>query len=167
MPRENERRPVVTLENTRFIFVTNFSGDPSRDNYGSTERKGNIIIPTKEQADALAADGFNVRVTKPRDGYEDEFIPEYYITVKLNFDSYRPPRVYIVRDGRNPVLLDQNTVNEIDHCRVSNVNAVCNQYFNERRGTKSLYVQTMYVEVNTDYDPFRDRYVVDEPPFEA
>lgn len=162
----NERRPVVTFENTRFIFITNFSGDPSRDNYGSKERKGNIVIPTKDQADQLAHDGFNVKVTKPRDGYEDEFVPEYYITIKLNYASKRPPRIFMVRDGRNPVPLDENTIAEVDYARISNVNCVCNPYINEARGTKSLYIQTMYVEVNTDYDPFAERYVVDdEIPF--
>lgn len=30
------------IENTRFIFSTNFSGDPSRDKYGSAERKAII-----------------------------------------------------------------------------------------------------------------------------
>lgn len=157
-----ERRPLVVIENTRFIFVTNFSGDPSRDNYGSSERKANIIIPSQEQADKLALDGFNVKVTRPREGYEDEFVLEYYISIKLNFDSRRPPNVYLVKDGRNPVRLDKETVKEIDHARVSNVNVVCNPYYNERRGTRSLYVQTMYVEVNSDDDPFASRYMDDE-----
>lgn len=165
MPNEN-RRPIVTIENTRFIFTTNFSGDPTRDNYGSRERKANIIIPTKEQADYLASEGFNVRMTRPRPGYEDEFIPEYYITIKLNYGGRRPPRVFMVKDGRNPIALDENTVSEIDYARISNVNVVCNHYFNEGRGTHSLYIQTMYVEVNTDYDPFADRYRT-EAPFEV
>ena len=38
---------IITIENTRFIFATNFSGDPERDTYGDDSRKANIIIPTK------------------------------------------------------------------------------------------------------------------------
>lgn len=160
---DNNRRPPVTIENTRFIFTTNFSGDPNRDNYGNRERKANIIIPTKAQADKLSDEGFNVRVTRPRPGYEDEFIPEYYITIKLNYSGRRPPRVFLVKDGRNPIALDENTVSEIDYSRVSNVNVVCNHYHNEDRGTHTLYIQTMYVEINTDFDPFADRYRADVP----
>lgn len=164
MPYEQKQaRPVVTFENTKFIFTTNFSGDPNRDNFGSRERKANVVIPTKEQADLLADQGFKVRVTRPRPGYEDEFIPEYYIAVKLNYGGRRPPRVFMVRDGRNPISLDESTVSEIDYSRISNVNMVCNPYHNEARGTNTLYIQTMYVEVNTDFDPFADRYMSDVP----
>lgn len=156
-------RPVVAIENSRFIFTTNFSGDPNRDNFGSRERKANIIIPSKEQADKLAEEGCKVRVTRPRPGYEDEYVPDYYVTIKLNYGGRRPPRVFMVKDGRNPIPLDENTVAEIDYARVSNVNVVCNLYHNDARGTTSLYIQTMYVEVNTDYDPFADRYASDVP----
>lgn len=40
----------VNIDNTRFIFDTNFSGDPNRDRYGSSRRRVNVVIPTEEQA---------------------------------------------------------------------------------------------------------------------
>ena len=46
------------IENTRFIFNTNFSGDPKRDKYGSSERKGNIVIPNSVE---IIGSGFNER----------------------------------------------------------------------------------------------------------
>lgn len=161
MAENFNRRQVIVFENTKFIFVTNFSGDPSRDNYGSSERKANIIIPSKEMADRLSEDGFNVRVTKPREGYEDEYEPQYYINIKLNYNFPTPPVVYMVKDGRRTMLQEAQLV-DIDHARITNVNAVCNPYFNQKRGTKSLYVQTMYVEVDSNYDPFAERYMPDD-----
>ena len=55
---------IVAIENTKFIFMTNFSGDPKRDNFGSSRRKANLIIPTEEQAKDLADAGFKVKCTK-------------------------------------------------------------------------------------------------------
>ena len=43
----------VNIDNTRFIFDTNFSGDPNRDRYGSSRRRVNVVIPTEEQAQQL------------------------------------------------------------------------------------------------------------------
>ena len=40
----------IALDNTRFIFMTNFSGDPARDKWGDDRRKANIIIPSEDQA---------------------------------------------------------------------------------------------------------------------
>ena len=34
----------VYIEDTRFIFDTNFAGDPNRDKYGSDARKANLVI---------------------------------------------------------------------------------------------------------------------------
>lgn len=50
----------VNIDNTRFIFDTNFSGDPNRDRYGSSRRRVNVVIPTEEQAQQLIEMGLNV-----------------------------------------------------------------------------------------------------------
>ena len=50
--KDNNGRPVerVCIENARFIFNTNFQGDPNRDTYKSRERKGNVLIEDEEFA---------------------------------------------------------------------------------------------------------------------
>ena len=55
-----ENNKIVSIENTRFIFETNFSGDPRRDKYGDTKRYVNIVIP-EEIACELSDEGFNVK----------------------------------------------------------------------------------------------------------
>ena len=72
----NDSRLVV-LEDTKFIFKTNFAGDPNEDRFRSTKRRGNIIIPDIEMAQALLDAGFkvkavvgsgkNIKITTPDD----------------------------------------------------------------------------------------------------
>lgn len=149
---------IITIENTRFIFATNFSGDPERDTYGDDSRKANIIIPTKEQADDLAEQGFNVKRTSPKPGEEEGFVPAYFIAVRVNYNSEWPPKVYLVSGNSEPRLLDESTISTLDKIYVTNVNAVLNPYYSERNKTWSLYVKTMYVEQDVDDDPFVARY---------
>lgn len=154
-----EKNKLVCIENTKFIYMTNFSGDPERDRFGSTTRRANVIIPDPEQARELFDMGFNVKQTKPRDD-EDEstFEPTYFVAVNLNYDSYYPPRVYLVSGEAEPVLLDEETISQLDSCQVKNVNVTLNPYHNQRTNTRSLYVRTMYVEQDVETDPFASRY---------
>lgn len=149
---------IISIENTRFIFATNFSGDPERDNYGNSDRKANIIIPTKEQADDLAEMGFNVRCTKPKEGEEEGFKPTYFVAIKANYDSEWPPKIYLVSGDAEAQELDETTVDRLDKVYVTNVNAVLNPYYSERNKTWSLYIKIMYVEQDVDDDPFAARY---------
>lgn len=170
-PKREQERKLISIENTKFIYKTNFSGDPARDNYGSTARKANIIIPDHMQARELIDAGFNVKTTKPRLGDEEDFVPEYYVSINVNYDTEWPPKIYLVSGKSKPVLLDETSVDAIDKCYVLNVNAVLNPYHNKKTGTHSLYVRTLYVEQNVEDDPFAHRYFgnndEDEPPFDV
>ena len=104
----------IIIENSTFIFDTNLSGDPKRDRFNSDQRKANLVIPDEEQAQRLLDDGFNVKITKPREGEEEGFVPRYYVSVKLNYESSWPPKVYLVRDGDDGVLLDADSICSVD-----------------------------------------------------
>ena len=149
---------LVSIEDTNFIWTTNFSGDPERDNYGSSARKANIIIPDAELAEALIDEGFNVKMTRPMDGDEVVFVPKYFVNINVNYDSKWPPRIYLVSGDNEPVLLDEQSVGMLDQISVENVNVVLNKYYNDRVGRRSFYVKTMYVEQGLDDDPFASRY---------
>lgn len=154
----SERR-LITIEDTNFIWRTNFSGDPERDSFGNDARQANIIIPDEGMAKDLADEGFNIKVTKPREGEEEGFTPRYYVSVKINFDSFNPPRIYLVSGDADPLLLDEESVDILDRCEVLNVNATLSPYENPKTGRKSLYVRTMYVEQDIEDDPFAQRYI--------
>ena len=67
----------IAVDDTRFIFQTNFSGDPARDRFADSRRKANLLIPDPEQAKDLIKAGFKVRETRPRqDDDPDTFTPE-------------------------------------------------------------------------------------------
>lgn len=149
---------LISIEDTNFIYRTNFSGDPERDSFGSDARMANIIIPDPDQASDLINEGFNVKSTKPRGDEEEEFVPTYFVSVKVNYDTNWPPRIYLVSGDAEPRLLDEETIDILDNCYILNVNATLNPYENPKTGRKSLYVRTMYVEQDVEDDPFAHRY---------
>ena len=157
--REKTERKLISIENTNFIWRTNFSGDPERDSFGSDARQANIIIPDYDQAMQLLEEGFNVKQTKPKEGEEEGFEPTYFVPIKVNYDTPWPPKIWLVSGDADPVLLDEESVDIIDKSYVLNVNAILNPYQNPRTGSSSLYVRTMYVEQDVEDDPFASRYL--------
>lgn len=161
-----KKNPVVILEDTKFIFRTNFAGDPGNDAYGNAARRGNIIIPTEELAREIADLGIDVKATKPREGEEEGFKPIYFMPIIINYRSEvakeRPPKVYLVSNGVRR-LLDEESVGSIDRCYVLNVNATVEITYLKKYDKYCAYVQTMYVEQDVDEDPFASRYRDDTP----
>lgn len=149
-----ENSKIVSIENTRFIFETNFSGDPRRDKFGSDKRYANIIVP-EELAEELTDEGFNVRHTDPKD---DEYEKTYFVRATVNYDSKFPPRIFLVSGDNPPELLDVESVGVIDTMYIRNVNVILSKYYNAKMDKWSLYVRTMYVEQELDDDPFAARY---------
>lgn len=150
------KHDLIVIEGTTFIFKTNFSGDPERDKYGSDQRKANLIIPDIELARELIDEGFNVKLTKPKEGEEEGFVPKYFISIKLNYESKWPPRVYLVTSSGKSVPLDAKSVECIDYMWVENVNVVLNKY--EGLNGKSLYIRSMEVFQMVDDDPIAAKY---------
>ena len=167
----------IAIENTRFIFQTNFSGNPENDRYGDERRKANLMIPDPEQAKDLMKMGYKVRQTRPRQEDDPEtFVPEYFIPVLLKYRNRSgipvkyPPKVYLVVEDNDPVLLDEDNISCIDQMRIKNVNVILNPYeYDEATHARSLYIRTMYVEQDLDDDPYAARYrkrkVNEEAPF--
>lgn len=151
-----ENNKLVSIENTRFIFETNFSGDPRRDKFGSTKRYANIVLP-EDVASQLMEEGFNVKCLDPKEDYESNE-PTYFIKATCNFESKYPPRIYLVSGDNNPSLLDSEAVGVIDTVYIKNVNAILSKWYNDNTGKWSLFVRTLYVEQELDSDPFAARY---------
>lgn len=157
------------FDDTRFIFTTNFSGDPNRDNFGDTRRKVNLIIPSEDLAKALIKADIKVRQTKPGkyDNPED-FVPEYYVPVIIQYRKKDgttvkyPPSVYLVTEpGAQPVKMSEETVGSLDYIRVKNVNCVATiREYTKADGTVGHNLQTkvMYVEQDMDQDPYAAQY---------
>lgn len=155
----------VEFKNTRFVpFIkTNFQGDPERGGkFHSTARQAYIMIPDQELALRMRADGFNIKETRPQDE-EDDFTPDYYVAVKLNFNKPYPeaPAVHVILvtpEGAR-VELDEESINLIDELfdskSIRSVTALCNMSF-RNEGNNVLYIQEMTVEQSMENDPYRN-----------
>ena len=155
----------INLDDTNFIYSTNFSGDPSRDRFGDDRRKANIIIPNPELAKEMTKAGFKVRNTRPRENDDPAtFVPTYYVTAQLKYrkkdrtEVKYPPNVYLVAGNNAPVPLNEETVGCLDQIRVKNVNVILNPYEYDPDRNATLYIRTMYVEQDTSDDPYAARY---------
>lgn len=160
MPNAN----IINIDDTKFIYETNFTGDPAKDKFGDARRKCNIIIPDPEQAKNMLAQGYRVKATKPGpDDDPEDFVPTHFVQAVLKYrDRYGkelkyPPKVYLVNAKDEAVPLDEESVNVLDRIRASNVNVILNGWETDDGG-KSLYIRTMYVEQDFDDDPYAERY---------
>lgn len=151
----------VNIDNTRFIFDTNFSGDPNRDRYGSSRRRVNVVIPTEEQAQQLIEMGLNVKQTKPNPNciYDEPFVPTFYVPVTVNMDSKWPPQVFWITTTGRKVACNAENIGQLDYIRVKNVNLQANLYENRNNpGQYTLYADILYVEQDADADPYAAKY---------
>ena len=154
------KRQKVSIENTRFIFTTNFSGDPSRDRFGSNKRRVNLVL-TEAMARRLMDMGGTGKQTHPNPEkiYDEPFVPTYFVPVNVNMESKWPPHVYWVTTTGKKLLCDIDMIGQLDYIRVKI--GICLSNLVEKRNTPgeySLYADVMYVEQDAAADPYAERY---------
>ena len=84
----------LQIDDARIAF-RNFRGEGDKFNREG-DRNFVLIIPTEEIADALVAEGWNVKIKDPK---EDGDVPFMYLTVKVKFND-RGPQVYLKTGDR-------------------------------------------------------------------
>ena len=137
----------TTLYNMAIKF-RNFSGRPtSFDKLGG--KRNFALILTPELADALQADGWNVKAPVPKEeGYPA--IP--ILTVKVNLTSFNPPEIWIVKDDTK-IKLDENGINALDYAEIESVDLTFNpRDFQRLDGSvgANAWLSKMFVKIKKD-----------------
>lgn len=139
----------VLMEGVRIIF-RNFAGKEGQYNREGDRNFGVILPP--DVAEAMLADGWNVKYLKPREEEEVEDAEETpWLSVSVNFDKGKPPKVVLVTE-RGRTNLDANTVEMLDWADITNVDLIVRPYQWEVSGRTGIkaYLQSMYVTIEED-----------------
>lgn len=144
----------VLLEEVRIIF-RNFRGKASKFNQPG-DRNFGVVIPDRETAEAMAADGWNVKWLRPRDedaaeADVEEDMETPWLAVKVAYDKGRPPHVVMIT-SRGKTSLDEDTISILDDVVITNVDMIINPFPWEVNGKSGIaaYLQTMYVTIEED-----------------
>ena len=141
----------IVIEDAQLMF-TNFSGFESKFN-AKGNRNFSVVIPDKDLADQLLADGWHVKMLEARN--EDEK-PIYLLKVKVNFNSQRPPKVVMVTERGNMTKLNEETIDILDSADIIKSDVEINPYRNEKFQGVSAYLKTLYVTISEDR--FAEKY---------
>lgn len=142
---------ILQIDDARIIY-RNFSGEPSKYNREG-DRNFSVVIPDTEMADALVAEGWNVKVKPPREEGDEPFIS---LPVKVKFND-RGPGVFLI-SGRKKIRLDEDSVGMLDHIDIVSVDLDIRPYdwdVNGKQG-RTAYLQSIYV--TQDVDRLSDKY---------
>lgn len=143
-------RGILQIDDARIIY-RNFSGVGSKFN-----RKGDknfsIIIDTRELADKLVEQGWNVKIRETSEDKE----PFIHLPVKVKFND-RGPNVYL-QSGHNRIKLDEESISCLDNVDIINVDLDIRPYDWEVNGKtgRTAYLYSMCV--TQEIDRFADRF---------
>lgn len=139
------------------IGFRNFSGKPGR--YNKSGERNFVIFLDEEEAYNLESLGWTVKRPAPKTSESGEtFERQPYINVKVNMNSYRPPKIVMVTMG-NLNRLDEETLNTLDYAEIESADIILNPYnweLPDGRTGVTAYLDTMYVNIQSD--PFYQKY---------
>jgi len=156
-----EERRGIPLEGRKRFLYRNFKGEKRQFN---EEGKRNFcILLTEDEAEAMAADRWNVKWTKARDE-DDE--PQPYLKVNISYKYEPHPKIVLITNTK--VVVTEDTVHILDYAEVENADLTITPYVYNESGSKSAYLKTMYVTLVRD--EFEDKYSDipfddEDPPF--
>lgn len=136
-------KTTVLIENARIAF-RNFAG--KEDQYNREGNRNFAVLLDREVAENLAADGWNVKLLKPRE--DEEAQP--YIQIAVSY-KVRPPRVCMITT-RGKTELSEDVVELLDYADIINADLIFQPYsweVGDKSGVKA-YLKSLFVTVRED-----------------
>lgn len=135
----------VVMEDVRIIF-RNFAGKEGTFNRAG-DRNFNVILEP-DVAEAMAADGWNVKYLKPREEGDE---PTPRLEVAVSFKQRRPPRIVMIT-SRGRTNLGEDEVNILDWADIKKVDLIVRPYQWEVNGKSGIkaYLQSIFVTIEED-----------------
>ena len=152
-------RGILQIDDARIIY-RNFAGAGSKYNREG-DRNFAVIIPEKEMADALIAEGWNVKIKPPRDENEDPFM---FLPIKVKFND-RGPNAYL-QTGTRMNRLDEESISCLDDVDIISVDMDVRPYDWEVNGKAGRTAYLQSIKVIQEIDRFAARYAEEEYPKE-
>lgn len=138
-------RNILEINDCKIIY-RNFRGEASKFNREG-DRNFAVLIPDPEQADALIAEGWNVKIKPPREEGDDPFM---FLPVKIKFND-RGPKIYL-KTGDTQVRLTEESVDCIDAIDILSVDLDIRPYdwnVNGKTG-RTAYLQAIKITQEVD-----------------
>jgi hypothetical protein len=143
------RGDVITIEDAKIIWP-NFSG--AKDQFNAEGDRNFNIHLTKQQADDLAADGWNVKC-KPARPNDEDGEERCVLKVTVNFNNKPPKIVMVGSKTRNRTELGADIAGLMDSAELITVDLSFVPYFWEMKSGAcgvSAYLKTLYCVVQED-----------------
>ena len=142
---------ILQIDDAR-IIIKNFEGRGDKFNREG-DRNFSLLIEDPDTADALIAEGWNVRIKPGRDEDEGPFMR---LPVKVKFTDYGPNVYLVTGDRRNE--LDEESIACLDNIDIESIDMDIRPYDWEVNGKtgRTAYLQSM--QVVQRIDRFAARY---------
>ena len=148
-------RGILQIDDARIIY-RNFAGAGSKYNREG-DRNFAVIIPEKEMADALIAEGWNVKIKPPRDEDDDPFM---FLPIKVKFND-RGPNAYL-QTGNKMNRLDEESIACLDDVDIISVDMDVRPYDWEVNGKAGRTAYLQSIKVTQEIDRFASRFAEEE-----
>lgn len=136
--------PNLMIEGATLLF-RNFTG--AEKDFNSEGDRNFCVVIEPELAEKLKAERWRIKQLKAREEGEPG---DYYMQVKVNYKTGRPPRCVLITSG-NRTELGADEVGMFDVADMGNVDLIINGYWSDMSGGGySCYLKTIFVTINED-----------------
>lgn len=136
------------FENAKIMF-RNFGGRAGM--YNEEGERSFLLFLDEDKAEEMKEEGWNVKLMKSK---EEGVPPQPYVSVSVEFDKGRPPRIVLLTTGaRTEITKDDTEVLQmLDYATITNIDLSLNPYewtVRDNKGIKA-YLKTAYITLYED-----------------